>query len=306
MFLKLLAYKQLFVLYLFQTTTKVIHFTDKHTKSFGQILIVMPSYTNTHYKVKHRSTFQTAPQANGSEQRPRKAPRTSGPDWELILERLAHGLQKMSVALRYRFHQITGGQLEGLSLPWFKIALAAVAFFILTRKNIQFSVNMQAPAASISDDRESRAEATQMGLSSPVALHSAPAAALPKLPSADAVGAYIERFGKVAQSEQEKYGIPASIKMGWAILCSSAGSSPDASQNNSHFGESMGSQTFASAWENWRAHSLWLTRNYPQLFQQDTNYKGWARAIERSGAAPAGFGQQLLGVIDHYQLYQLD
>lgn len=217
-----------------------------------------------------------------------------------ILRHLGAGLIKLWVALKYQFHRLTGGAFLNIRLPWYKLALAALAFFILAKKDVQFSINMKAPLSGFASNEEGP---EQMSLVQPVALKRPASTAL----DAAQVQSYIERFGKVACIEMQKFGIPASIIMAQAILESKAGKSPEAERNNNHFGAPMSGSSYENAWENWRAHSLLLREQYPELFRTSNNSNSWAQALQQAGySKDKDYARQLLGLIEKYQLYKLD
>ena len=221
-----------------------------------------------------------------------------------ILHKLWQGVNKLLVALRYQFHRLTAGAFSNIRLPWYKIALAAIVLLIVTKKDIQFSINMKAPLSGLSAGEET---GSQMSLAQPIALwqqENGPAGY--RLDEQKAL-AYIKRFSKVAASEMEKFGIPASVKMAQALLESAAGEHPRARQANNHFGAPLDGQHFNSAWENWRSHSLLLQREYPSLFQAGSNYKKWARALEQSSYNQnSHYADTLVEIIEKFQLYNLD
>lgn len=217
-----------------------------------------------------------------------------------ILRHLATGLLKLWIAIRYQFHRLTGGAFLNLRLPWYKLALAALAFFILAKKDVQFSINMKAPLSAFAGGGGSP---EQMGMVQPVALKQP---ASPGLDEQRAL-AYIQRFARVAREERDKFGIPASIKMAQALLESRAGENPEAVHNNNHFGPALAGRQFGNAWESWRAHSLLIRQEYPELFKAGTSAKAWARGLQRAGFSDNGnYAAQLLELIGRYQLNRLD
>lgn len=220
-----------------------------------------------------------------------------------LLQKLAKGLYKVWVALKYRFHHLTAGAFLNLKISWYKVALAALAFFILTKKDIQLSVNMKAPLAGFASNT---GEAEQMGLAQAVAIKQPAKGAARELDDVLARD-YIRRFEKVAQSEMQKFGIPASIKMAQGLLESQAGEHPDAARHNNHFGALTAGSQFNNAWENWRAHSHLLQQELPDLFKLDNNYEQWAKALGRSAYYPdSHYAAQLTALIKKYQLHKLD
>lgn len=221
-----------------------------------------------------------------------------------ILHKLWLGASKLLVALKYQFHRLTAGAFSNIRLPWYKIAFVAIILLILTKKDIQFSINMRAPLSGFSNNGE---PGSQMSLAQPIALRQPGNSAEPNQIDEQRAHAYIKRFSKVAAAEMEKFGIPASVKMAQALLESMAGEHPQARQANNHFGMPLAGQQYNSAWENWRAHSLLLQNEYPGLFKAGTDYKKWASALERSGYAnDSHYGDKLVNLIEKFQLYNLD
>lgn len=72
------------------------------------------------------------------------------------------------------------------------------------------------------------------------------------------VKGFVNRFAKVARAENKKFNIPASVLLSVALLESEAGKAEKVKSANNFFGPKMGEKHFATAWENWRAHSLYL------------------------------------------------
>ena len=140
---------------------------------------------------------------------------------------------------------------------------------------------------------------------------------------------YVRRFARVARIEMEKYGIPASVTLAQGLLESDAGRSRLASKHNNHFGIKCHSRNcpkghcvnyhddspkdffrqYPTAWESFRAHSIFLTRErYQSLHKlKRTDYKGWAKGLEKAGyATGAGYGEKLIRLIEDLQLQQYD
>lgn len=140
--------------------------------------------------------------------------------------------------------------------------------------------------------------------------------------------AYIENYKGVAQSNMKKYGIPASIILGQAILESGAGTAPLSVQANNHFGikchkDWMGESVkydddslaecfrkYNNASDSFRDHALFLTMRsrYSQLFKLDrTDYKSWAKGLKEAGyATDVQYPTKLIGLIERFQLYKYD
>jgi|AntRauTorckE5430_2_1112549.scaffolds.fasta_scaffold05709_4 flagellum-specific peptidoglycan hydrolase FlgJ len=265
----------------------------------------MSVYQHPKYKVREQER-SAARQKHQSEAVSQSARTTiSLPTLQEVLHRLGIGIQKLITALRFRFHQLTAGQLSGLHLPWFKMALAAIAFFILTQKNIQFSINMRSPLSGFSDDREAEGQTEQMSLAQPISFKNQPS--VTPAPDLHKVKAYIQRFAKIAKAEQDRYGIPASLKMAQAILESQAGHSATVRERHNHFGAPLANRVFDSAWENWRAHSLLLVRYFPDLSEQKASAVEWAAALQQSDlVSDKNYANKLTATIRQFDLDELD
>lgn len=152
------------------------------------------------------------------------------------------------------------------------------------------------------------------------------------------VSNYIRNYSPVAIQEMKEYGIPASIKLGQAILESGYGTSRLAKKANNHFGIkcrsfgglpigelvngcvehpdalSSGEWTtarflsFDSVWASYRAHSIVLSGSrYQDLRQYGVDYQKWAEGLYEKGyAVDRAYSQKLINVIETYHLYKYD
>ena len=141
--------------------------------------------------------------------------------------------------------------------------------------------------------------------------------------------AYVKRFSKVAKTEMEKYGIPASITLAQGLLESNVGASRLATRNNNHFGIKCFSKRcskghcsnftddshkdffriYRSAWESYRAHSKLLTaKRYGKLYKlKKTDYKGWAKGLKKAGyATDPKYAEKIIALIEDLKLHQYD
>lgn len=140
--------------------------------------------------------------------------------------------------------------------------------------------------------------------------------------------AYIENYKGVAQANMEKYGIPASIILGQAILESGSGTGTLSVQANNHFGikchkDWLGQtvkydddavdecfRKYYNASDSFRDHALFLTNRprYAPLFKLNkTDYKAWAKGLKAAGyATDTLYPTKLIGLIERYQLYKYD
>lgn len=139
---------------------------------------------------------------------------------------------------------------------------------------------------------------------------------------------YIDKYASVAVTEMHKYGIPASISMGQALIESRAGQSLLAKKCRNHFGlkcwskkhrgccmkfkDDNNNDSFRhfekSAWESWRAHSKLLSQGrYLELQKHGKDYRAWARGLKAIGyATDPNYAAKLIGIIERYDLHQLD
>ncbi len=219
----------------------------------------------------------------------------------------------------------------GMPFPWFKVSLLTLGLYMVFQKDMNFQVNMKSPVPIVSDDRQTNNEPTAMAMSLP----SLPNLAATSEVKKSAIGhinltqpkveAYVKRFSRIAVIEMQKYQVPASIKIGQGILASNAGENALAITHNNHFGvlcgqattcanyeSNIGSvkvKTYPSAWEGWRDHSVMLSQApYQSLVKEcGKDYKKWAAGIARLGYGNnQEYSQQLIELIETYQLYKLD
>ena len=144
----------------------------------------------------------------------------------------------------------------------------------------------------------------------------------------NAYDAYIELYGDLAVKHMEHYQIPASITLAQGILESDAGMSDLARRSNNHFGIKChygwtGGRVYAaddtpndcfrrynSVDDSYRDHSEFLVNGarYRSLFNLSlTDYKGWAKGLQRSGyATDKAYANKLIKLIEDYELYRFD
>ena len=139
---------------------------------------------------------------------------------------------------------------------------------------------------------------------------------------------YIKKYSPVAVSHMRKYGIPASITLAQGLLESGAGQSDLTKRSNNHFGikchrDWKGERVYAKddtpndcfrkyrrAEDSFEDHSQFLVQGvrYRPLFRlSPTDYKGWARGLQKSGyATDRAYANKLIKLIEDYQLYRFD
>lgn len=152
--------------------------------------------------------------------------------------------------------------------------------------------------------------------------------AAPIIPEEQSAQQYINKYWKLAQTEQKKYGIPASITLAQGLIESRAGNSKLARNNNNHFGMKCVSKNckkghctnftddthkdfflkFSTVWESYRRHSLLLSNErYKPLHTYGTDYKKWAYGLKAKGyATDRTYAEKLIGVIKRYNLHKYD
>ncbi len=138
---------------------------------------------------------------------------------------------------------------------------------------------------------------------------------------------YIKQYAPVAQQQQKKYGIPASIKLAQGILESQAGNGRLAREANNHFGIKCTNwdgkkiyhdddkknecfRRYSSVLDSYTDHSLFLAKRerYASLFTlKTTDYKSWARGLRKCGyATDPKYADKLIKLIEEYDLHKYD
>jgi LysM repeat protein len=149
---------------------------------------------------------------------------------------------------------------------------------------------------------------------------------------------YIEKYKKIAISEMDRTGIPASIKLAQALVESNAGRSTLARKANNHFGIKCGSdwaggtynqmddefdqngnpksscfRSYSGDEESFIAHSEFLRdpkkiNRYGFLFRLDSrDYISWAFGLKRSGyATHPQYAEMLIKTIEDNKLHDFD
>ncbi len=139
---------------------------------------------------------------------------------------------------------------------------------------------------------------------------------------------YIQKFYKLAISEMERSGIPASITLAQGCWESQNGNSRLATEGNNHFGikcktEWKGKKIYhdddakhecfrkyAHAEASYIDHSNFLMNSsrYSFLFQLDPkDYVGWAHGLKKAGyATDPTYASRLIKIIEDYKLHLYD
>ena len=230
-------------------------------------------------------------------------------NWQLLGRRLRTRLGQLFTSAKYRAAQteyIPPSWMERFHLTWFRIGLIALAAFVVTQKQIDFTVTVGAPDTAVVDSDEGDSPSfTSLSVLSPLGSRSGSGEKAWSVNqyNAEAVAAYVERFGRVARTEEEKFSIPAPAKMAMAIVESRAGTSVDF---HNHFPSATAGQQYDNAWSSWRAHSQLVQRRFPELAHESVNYQQWIDALVRSGySRDPAYGQKLTAVIERFGLADL-
>ena len=156
-----------------------------------------------------------------------------------------------------------------------------------------------------------------------------PLCAIAQNQSFDARIEYVKKFKDLAIKEMERTGVPASIKLGQAILESNAGQSTLAVEANNHFGIKCFARNckkghcsnytddshkdffraYPNANESYHAHSLFLQKDrYKHLKKLGTkNYKSWAHGLRKAGyATDKKYAPKLIKLIEVLNLNRFD
>ncbi len=139
---------------------------------------------------------------------------------------------------------------------------------------------------------------------------------------------YINTYSDLAVQHMIDYRIPASVTLAQGLLESGAGKSELARKSNNHFGIKchrgwLGETVYAAddtpndcfrkydkVEDSYADHSQFLVSGarYSFLFDLEiTDYKGWARGLQKSGyATDRAYANKLIKLIEDYELYKFD
>jgi flagellum-specific peptidoglycan hydrolase FlgJ len=228
---------------------------------------------------------------------------------------------------------------------WIKIGIASLFLFVLMKKDLSFSVDMNAPSNPppneisippvktkekkkevLSQRNHSKEETavTNLSVAPLTSLLGDKEERSDKFWLMDEQGRteFINRFSHVAENEQMKYGVPASIIIASSLLLSEAGKTEIAQEGNNYFALSCtadwlgeeGSHNgtcyryYENAWTSFRDNSLYLTTYlFPGKQIPADDHESWAAALEQvKYADEPNLANQLIKIINHYNLYKLD
>ena len=223
---------------------------------------------------------------------------------------------------------------------WFKLAIAFLGFYLFFIKQLSFQIQVQTPekteqhyakkkpvekitenkqpAVASKNDRLERLEIPFLSSGGNTKKGRNAIAELNTVNDATK-HAFLKRFGEVAKAEQDRFGIPASVVLGTAMLQSTAGTRDIAVQVSNHFALSCSSdwrsacqsfhgqsyRKYESAWSSFRDFSQFLDSNYANL--KGGNYENYANALQNDGfSGDPNIGEHLIEIIEGYRLQELD
>jgi len=209
----------------------------------------------------------------------------------------------------------------------FRIAIVLLLVIFLYKNDMHFSISFDYSPVS-RDISHSKPLYKQSGVVVPTSVKV----------SKNRAKDYIEKFYPVAVQEENKYGVPASIKMAQSILESNYGESTLSKKGHNHFGIKYNTKfanildshnipysyvescnklgedcaayfEFDTDWYGWRAHSLFLNKpRYDSLHDiSKNNYKAWAKGLKKLGyASDKNYAEKLIRIIEQYKLHKLN
>jgi len=236
---------------------------------------------------------------------------------------------------------VKGTVLPFLNQHWFKIGIAVLALYAFMSKEFAFQINIQAPGepssipANPTPDAHT-AEKSKETLTDNLSANEPVTSTFDFLPSwgndgqpmiehvarldEKTIRAFFERFQHVAETEEEKYGIPAAITLANGLLNSQAGKAPYATRGNNFFrlncsddwqgqtqDDNQGNclRAYNNAWMSFRDHSLFFTTGAHARFRDIPldNYQAWAHAMNASPYnEEEELNKQLVSVIERFGL----
>lgn len=138
---------------------------------------------------------------------------------------------------------------------------------------------------------------------------------------------YIQEYTPYALKSQSKFGIPVAITLAQGLLESGAGNSILARDANNHFGIKCHNawrgdrifhtddapdecfRAYDTAQDSFDDHAQYLSsqKRYQSLFGiNPSNYKAWARGLQKAGyATDKEYANKLIKIIEDYQLHRI-
>ncbi|MEL6866926.1 MAG: glucosaminidase domain-containing protein [Bacteroidota bacterium] len=253
------------------------------------------------------------------------------PAVEELLQQLLFQVYRQVVQFYTQTVDLFNYYLGSRKIPWLKIAIIALAAFVLLKKDMQFNLAFKAPMPIFNGDEQDHESglAQTMSMSGGDRANNPYAPASPAMLKDERTMNYVKKHADAAIKQMHEFGIPASIKMAQALVESRAGTSMLAKKNNNHFGIKCFSRKckkghctnayddhhkdffrkFDSTTDSWQAHSRLISQGrYAHLKKLGKlDYKGWAHGLKKAGyATDKRYAEKLINTIEKYQLYELD
>ncbi|WP_020571328.1 glucosaminidase domain-containing protein [Neolewinella persica] len=247
-------------------------------------------------------------------------------NWKLLWRRLRAYVGQLFTSLRHKAantEYIPPAWMQRFRLTWFRIGLMALAVFVFTQKQVDFTVSMGKEGLAIghSEGRHSAAAAAGLAANSSSTASMSPltVSGIDAAPTTTAnktwdvnaldaatVRAYVNRFERVAKGEEIKYNVPAPANMALAILYSEAGQATSAKRDNNHFGTFTADGYYENAWMNWRAHSERLNKRFPKLADNSVNYQQWVAALAKTSySSDRKLADKIMDIVERFNLDRL-
>lgn len=253
-----------------------------------------------------------------------------------MVQRIVKGWQRLLAAVENRGDYLTFGMLNKIGgRALLKVCILGIIMLLIFTDGLVFSSEKPIFASTNSTQGKTRQDkhvqgtdynTTSVSIGSGLSFNLSPAA--PEELHEQTVKAYIEHYSKIAVTEMDKFGIPASISMAQAIIESRSGNSVLAARNNNHFGIKCFSKScpkghctnftddhhkdffrkFGNATDSWREHSQFLMKyRYKDLLKYGKNYHVWAKGLRDFGyATDKNYDKKLISIIERYELFKLD
>ena len=207
---------------------------------------------------------------------------------------------------------------------WFSIAVIILVLAAIAKKNWQSIATHDGKGRGIEkitdNDAIATSQETHAGL---FTWESRNSIDLPEIPETVAIP-FLQRFGKVAAGEQEKFGIPASVILACAYVNSFSGNRNWAVEHHNYFGLGCGGgwagptetidgvciRHYEKAWDSFRDFSKYLSgrKDFASLQQNcGKDWKAWAKALDgKKISEVSDFEEEMVKVIETYRLFELD
>lgn len=213
-------------------------------------------------------------------------------------------------------------------LPWLKLSFILLTLFVLFKKDMNVNFTTKVPMQNIIDDHDDYGSVKALPASYKSELNTSLAPANPSSLRSKQVNSFLDQYGQLAIDQMHSTGVPASIKLGQALIESRCGQSMLAEKNNNFFGIKCFSKNckkghctnatddhhkdffrkYKVPADSFKHHSQILAGNrYKKLKTYGKNYKKWARGLRTAGyATDKTYDKKLISIIEQYQLYKLD